>query len=102
MAYLDGIFGARVLSDRAVRGQPWAPNSPDLTPCDFWLHGLMKANIYAGLPPTLQHLEQAAENFFDQLNNNHRRQIKSAVRAMKKRARRCLANLGGTFEGRRN
>ena len=35
------------------------------------------------------------------LNNNHRRQIKRAVLSMKKRARACLANLGGTFEGRR-
>ena len=27
---------------RAIQGQPWAPNSPDLTPCDYWLHGHMK------------------------------------------------------------
>ena len=123
MAFLDGVFGPRVLSDRAIRGHPWAPNSPDLTPCDFWLHGQLKvvyhfflcwlhkmfrkwnnvlpANIYGGLPPTLQHLERAAEHFFDQLNNNHRRQIKRAVLCMKKRAIACLANLGGTFEGRR-
>ena len=94
MAFLDGVFGPRVLSDRAIRGHPWAPNSPDLTPCDFWLHGQLKvvynfflcwlhkmfrkwnnvlqANIYGGLPPTLQHLERAAEHFFGQLNNNHR------------------------------
>ena len=37
------------------------------------------ANIYGGLPPTLQHLERAAEHFFDQLNNNHRRQILVAL-----------------------
>ena len=27
---------------RAIQCQPWAPNSPDLTPCDYWLHGNMK------------------------------------------------------------
>ena len=65
MAFLDAIFGPRILSDRlncdlehfsatdytfihpccvcrAIQGQPWAPNSPDLTPCDYWLHGHMK------------------------------------------------------------
>ena len=48
-----------------------------------------------------EHLEQAAERFFDELNTDHARQIKAAVYSMKKRARRCLANLGGTFKGRR-
>merc|ERR1711934_392521 len=36
MAFLNGIFGPRILSDRAIQGQPWAPNSPDLTG-DYWL-----------------------------------------------------------------
>ena len=62
---------------------------------------LTEAHIYQGLPPTLQHLETAAENFFDDLNNHHQDQIRRAVRHMKKRARACLAKLGGTFEGRR-
>ena len=61
----------------------------------------VQAHIYQGLPPTLQHLETAAENFFDDLNNHHQDQIRRAVLHMKKRARACLAKLGGTFEGRR-
>ena len=32
----------KIISDWSVRGTPWAPNSPDLTPCDFFLHGFVK------------------------------------------------------------
>jgi len=101
MAFLDAYFGPRILSDKAIRGQPWAPNSPDLSPCDFFLHGHMKANIYRGIPPTLAQLEVAAENFFDDMNSHHGETIKRAVLNMKKRARACLQNLGGTFEGKK-
>jgi len=57
--------------------------------------------MYRSIPPTLQHLEQAAEDFVDELNNNHRGVIRRAVLNMRKRARACLTKLGGTFEGRR-
>ena len=42
MDFIDGIFGARVLSGRRRQGKDWPPNSPDLTPCDFFLHGYLK------------------------------------------------------------
>jgi hypothetical protein len=25
---------------------PWLPRSPDLTPCDFWLWGMVKERVY--------------------------------------------------------
>ena len=34
----------KIISDWSVRGTPWAPNSPDLTPCDFFLHGFVKVS----------------------------------------------------------
>ena len=42
-----------------------------------------------------------AENIFNELNNNHQAMISDAVYAMKKKARKCLRAMGGTFEGRR-
>ena len=43
--FLHGIFGNRVMSSRSRSGLDWAPNSPDLNPCDFWLHGFMKVSL---------------------------------------------------------
>ena len=53
------------------------------------------------MPPNLQLLEAKAENIFNELNNNHQAMISDAVYAMKKKARKCLRAMGGTFEGRR-
>ena len=63
--------------------------------CDF------QDRLYSPLPPNLQLLEAKAENIFHELNNNHRAMISDAVYAMKKKARKCLRAMGGTFEGRR-
>jgi len=46
-------------------------------------------------------LEAKAEGIFDELNNHHQGMVASAVYCMKKRARKCLRAMGGTFEGRR-
>ena len=42
MTMIDGVFGARVLSGRRRQEKDWPMNSPDLTPCDFFLHGCIK------------------------------------------------------------
>ena len=40
--FLNDVFGQRVMSGRRQQGVDWAPNSPDMSPCDFWLHGHLK------------------------------------------------------------
>lgn len=35
----------------------WPPRSPDLTPCDFWLWGFLKDQVYREKPATLSHLK---------------------------------------------
>ena len=57
--------------------------------------------LYSPLPPNLQLLEAKAEGIFDELNNHHQPMVSAAVYAMKKKARKCLRAMGGTFEGRR-
>jgi len=37
----------------------WPPCSPDLTPCDFFLWGYLKAKVYEQRPLTLEALEEA-------------------------------------------
>ena len=63
--------------------------------CDF------QDRLYSPLPPNLQLLEAKSENIFNELNNNHQAMVSDAVYAMKKKARKCLRAMGGTFEGRR-
>jgi hypothetical protein len=37
----------------------WPPRSPDLTPCDFFLWGYLKAKVYEQRPLTLEALKEA-------------------------------------------
>jgi hypothetical protein len=37
----------------------WAPRSPDLTPCDFFSGGNLKAQVYQHCPQTLEALMEA-------------------------------------------
>ena len=44
-AYLDHTFPGRWISHCGPL--PWPPHSPDLTPCDFWLWGMVKERVYS-------------------------------------------------------
>ncbi|GBM45099.1 hypothetical protein AVEN_151077-1, partial [Araneus ventricosus] len=37
----------------------WPPRSPDLSPCDFWLLGFIKDQIYRKQPAALSHMEDS-------------------------------------------
>ncbi|GBM41323.1 hypothetical protein AVEN_241483-1 [Araneus ventricosus] len=37
----------------------WPPRSPDITPCDFWLWGFLKDNIYRKRPASLPDLKDS-------------------------------------------
>ena len=42
-------------------GTDWAPYSPDLNPCDFYLWGYLKEKVYAQNPQSLEELENIIE-----------------------------------------
>ena len=42
MNYLDSKFNGKILAQNCVRGEPWAPNSPDMSPMDFFVFGYLK------------------------------------------------------------
>jgi hypothetical protein len=51
------IFPGHVASLRGDIG--WPPRSSDLTPCDFFLWGYLKAEVYQHRPQTLEGLKEA-------------------------------------------
>ena len=48
MDFLGAVFGDRVMSGRRRGGMDWPPNSPDMSPADFWLHGYLKVAFSSG------------------------------------------------------
>lgn len=57
---LQEMFPGRLIS---LRGDvPWPPCSPDLSPCDFFLWGYLKAAVYRVRPRTLEALKEAIED----------------------------------------
>jgi hypothetical protein len=42
-----------------IKNGGWPPRSPDLTPCDFFLWGYLKAKVYEQRPQTLEALKEA-------------------------------------------
>ena len=65
--------------------QEWPPRSPDLTPCDIFLWGHIKNQVYSSPPVTLEILRERIESEFDRLKEQPQ-QIRRVVRAMRKRA----------------
>jgi len=57
MAVLREMFPGRLIS---LRGHiSWPARSPDLTPCDYFLWGYLKAEVFKHRPRTLQELKDA-------------------------------------------
>ena len=48
----------------------WPPRSPDLTPCDFSMWGIIKQRVYSVNPQTLAALREQIVVEFDSLNAN--------------------------------
>ena len=57
LSLLREMFPGHVISLRGDIG--WPPRSPDLTPCDFFLWGYLKAKVYEQRPVTLKALKEA-------------------------------------------
>ena len=77
----------------------WPPRSSDLTPCDYFLWGYLKARVYRTPPVYVQDLERRIRAELTALRRNHA-MIRRAVRHMMIRAQRCLDADGGHVESR--
>ena len=65
--YLDDTFLEWIGRRGTVE---WPPRSPDLTPCDFSLWGVIKDHVYAQKPRNVDHLKLLIEHEFTSLNDN--------------------------------
>ena len=99
MEWLDSIFKEKMLAIKSLRGDTWAPYSPDCNPCDFFLWGYMKAKVYQPLPPTMAALKRKIKAEFARIPDM---MVQRAILNMKKRGELMVAAGGKQFEGRRN
>jgi hypothetical protein len=67
-AILKEMFPGRVVSlHEAV---PWPPRLPDLSPCDFFLWGYLKAAAFKHHPRTLDQLKEAIQEEIERISPN--------------------------------
>lgn len=94
-AFLDTTFPNRVIG----RGStiPMPPRSPDLTPMDFHVWGLVKDKVYSRKPETIEQLKQFITDEFQILNQNIG-QCVVVVNSVYSRLWRCLVAEGKQFE----
>ena len=81
---------------KARRGESWAPSSPDLNPCDFFLWGCMKELVHKPWPTSLHQLKEKITLTF---RNIPEPMVQKAVYGMKKRAKKLVKTGGQVFEG---
>ncbi len=72
---------------------PYPPNSPDLSPCDFWLFDLIKDNLID--QDDSESLHDAVIDFMNSLNPN---EYKKTFEKWIERMQLCVDNHGDYFE----
>lgn len=94
--FLAEQFGSRWIG----RGGPvsWPPRSPDLTPMDFFLWSEIKRRVYKDEPVSVEQLKQRILDAFVEVKCQ-RNILLSLKNNLIKRARLCIDNSGGHFEG---
>jgi len=88
-------FGHRVMAIGFAT--EWPPRSPNLAPCDFYLWGHLKNQVYKTPPASLQILRERIENAFMETKDNPQ-VIRKAVLAVRHRANRRVERNGGHVE----
>lgn len=95
--HLKEVFNNRVIA--LGHDREWPPRSPDLTPCDFFLWGYIKSQVFNKPPCDLNELRNRITHAFDQLKQN-RQMIINSVAAMRRQAQLCVTRHGEHVEGR--
>ncbi len=74
---------------------PWPANSPDLTPCDFFLWGYLKSRVYRTQPEDLQQLKARITHEFQQLPMDF---VQRSIDSYEHRLYRCIEVNGAHVE----
>ena len=91
--WLDEHFPGRWIGRRGPHA--WPPRSPDLTPCDFFLWGWVKTQVYSVQTTTLNELEDRIINV---LCNIPQQFLMNAIHAIPDRRRKLSKNAGAYVE----
>ena len=75
----------------------WPPRSPDLTPADFFLWGLMKGKVYKKTPRTIEQLKYAVRQEIQAVNVDS---LGKVFQNLEKRLQVCLDVKGDQFQHR--
>lgn len=93
--FLDQIFPSRWLGRRGAI--EWPPRSPDLTPMDFFVWGVVKDDVYGRKPSTVREMKLYITDSFNRINEN-KDLCSNVCRGVKCRLEECAANEGRQFE----
>ena len=93
LAWLQQEFDGRVISGNT--DTPYPARSPDLTPPDFWLWGVILAELRRMKPTTIPLLENTAQSYCDDLPEDD---VRRATTHCRLRAQVCAENGGSHFE----
>ena len=89
LGILREMFPSRLISLWGDIG--WPARSPDLTPCDFFLWGYLKAKVYKHRPQTLQALKDAIREEVEAIRPEMTNRVMENFR---ERLWQCMANNG--------
>ena len=76
----------------------WPARSPDMKPCDYFLWGFLKNQVFSTPPHTIADLRQRIITEVDVVKRN-RMLVRRSVRDMLRRAHLCIERGGGHVEG---
>lgn len=91
--WLDAHFPGRWLGRRGPH--EWPARSPDLTPCDFFLWGWAKEEVYRTKPRTLDELEDRIREVFAEVPAEF---LQKSVEAIPGRLQTLIENSGAHIE----
>ena len=87
-----------MLALKARQGMFWAPSSPDMNPCIFFLWGHMKEQVYKPMPVSTNALKNKITEVF---NNIPEETVRKAVLSMKSMGQKLVLEEGKGFEGKK-
>ena len=83
--------------DRIISKNFWPPRSPDLTPADFFLWGLLKGKVYKNTPCTIEQFKEAIHQEIQAVNPDT---LGKVFQNLEKRIQVCLGVKGDQFQHR--
>lgn len=89
MRLVQRMFPGKVIS--RFGDIPWPPRSPDLSPCDFFLWGHLKAQVYTHQPRSLIELKEAIKEEVAAIDNALLTRVKDDFQA---RLEKCIQENG--------